>query len=38
VDPVGKIWGNHQLKVGFELDRIRSNSFFDRQREWLLPF
>lgn len=28
-DTVAKIWGRHQFKFGFELDRIQANSFFD---------
>ena len=28
-DTVSKVWGRHQLKFGFELNRIQANSFFD---------
>ena len=37
-DNVAKIWGRHQFKFGFELDRIQANSFFDSNVNGSLTF
>lgn len=37
-DSVAHVWGKHQLKFGFQLERIRANSFFDSNVNGTLTF